>query len=124
VRALVVGAGGVGSAMPNPALLGGRMRGRTRAGSLVTGTGVDGLPRPTYLYQVVDNEWTMSELGHQALVWQTAVHPVVALELLASGQWQGVGVLGPEALPAEPLLDRLPVHGPPWAIEERAPSTG
>jgi len=50
--------------------------------SLVTGLGVDGTPRRTYLYQVVDNEWTMREYGHQAVVWQTAVHPVVALEML------------------------------------------
>ena len=101
-----------------------RMRGRTCAGTLVTGTGVDGRPRSTYLYQVVDNEWTMREFGHQAVVWQTAVHPVVALELLADGEWKGVGVLGPEALPPDPFLDRLGDHGAPWAIEERAPSAG
>ncbi len=100
------------------------MRGRTCAGALVTGTGVDGRPRSTYLYQVVDNEWTMREFGHQAVVWQTAVHPVVALELLADGEWKGVGVLGPEAMPPEPFLDRLADHGAPWAIEERGPSAG
>ena len=38
-----------------------------------------------YLYQVVDNEWTMHEFGHQAVVWQTAVHPVIACELIAEG---------------------------------------
>ena len=32
------------------------MRGRTCAGTLVTGTGNDGQPRATYLYHVVDNE--------------------------------------------------------------------
>ena len=41
------------------------------------------------------------------MVWQTAVHPVVALELLAEGVWQGVGVNGPEAFRADPFLDLL-----------------
>jgi saccharopine dehydrogenase-like NADP-dependent oxidoreductase len=108
----------VAAVLPNPAELGDRMRGRTCAGSLVTGLGKDGAPRRTYLYQVVDNEWTMREFGHQAVVWQTAVHPVVALELLAEGMWQGSGVMGPEAFSADPFLELLPVHGAPWAIEE------
>lgn len=109
----------VAAALPNPADLGDRMRGRTCAGSLVTGIGIDGRPRSTYLYQLVDNEWTMREYGHQAVVWQTAVHPVVALEMLAEGLWTGEGVLGPEAFPADPFLELLAVHGAPWAIEER-----
>ena len=29
----------------------------------------------------------MREYGSQAVVWQTALNPVVALELLASGAW-------------------------------------
>ncbi len=62
----------------------------------------------------------MREFGHQAVVWQTAVHPVVACELIAEGTWKGSGVLGPEALSAEPFLELLPVHGASWAIEERS----
>ena len=59
----------------------------------------------------------MEEYGHQCVVWQTAINPVVALELLAEGAWSGAGVLGPEAFDAVPFLDlltavRLPV-GPP-----------
>ena len=66
-----------------------RMTGKTCAGLWVTGTGKDGAPRSTYLYHVVDNEWSMAEYGHQCVVWQTAVNPVVALELLARGTWSG-----------------------------------
>jgi saccharopine dehydrogenase-like NADP-dependent oxidoreductase len=110
----------VAAVLPNPAELGDRMRGRTCAGSLVTGLGKDGNPRRTYLYQVVDNEWTMREYGHQAVVWQTAVHPVVALELMATGEWKGNGVKGPEAFDAVPFLQLLNEHGAPWAMEERA----
>ena len=109
----------VAAVLPNPALLGDRMRGRTCAGTLVTGTGVDGRPRSTYLYQVVDNEWTMREYGHQAVVWQTALHPVIALELLATGEWKGTGVRGPEAFRADPFLALIGEHGASWAIDER-----
>jgi saccharopine dehydrogenase-like NADP-dependent oxidoreductase len=112
----------VAAVLPNPAELGHLMRGRTCAGSLVTGTGLDGRTRQTYLYQIVDNEWTMREFGHQAVVWQTAVHPAVALEMLATGQWKGEGVKGPEAFSADPFLALLAEHGARWTIEERPPS--
>ena len=82
----------VAAALPDPMTLGDRMTGKTCAGTLVTGTGKDGRPRKTYLYHVVDNEWSMREYGSQAVVWQTAVNPVAALELLANGTWSGTGV--------------------------------
>jgi saccharopine dehydrogenase (NAD+, L-lysine forming) len=109
----------VAACLPDPATLGDRMRGRTCAGTWVTGTGVDGRPREVYLHHVVDNEWSMREYGAQAVVWQTAVNPVVALELLDSGAWSGVGVLGPEAFDPVPFLDLLNTHGAPWAVDER-----
>src|SRR5439155_1744425 len=85
----------------DPATLGEAMHGLTCAGTWVTGTGTDGAPREVYLHHVVDNAWSMAEYGSQAVVWQTAVNPVVALELIDSGAWSGTGVLGPEALPGE-----------------------
>src|SRR6478672_120624 len=88
----------VAACLPDPAALGDRMRGKTCAGTWVKGTGLDGQPREVYLYHVVDNEVTMREDGSQAVVWQTAINPVVALELLASGVWSGSGVLGPEEI--------------------------
>jgi saccharopine dehydrogenase (NAD+, L-lysine-forming) len=113
----------VAAALPDPAALGDRMHGLTCAGTWVTGTGTDGSPREVYLYHVVDNAWSMAEYGSQAVVWQTAVHPVVALELIDAGSWSGAGVLGPEALPAEPFLDLLTDYGSPWAMEERTPAS-
>lgn len=112
----------VAAVLPNPAGLGDRMRGRTCAGSLVSGLGPGGEPREAYLYQIVDNEWTMRTFGHQAVVWQTAVHPVVACELIAEGEWKGTGVLGPEAFSADVFLDLLVEHGVGWTLEERTPS--
>jgi saccharopine dehydrogenase-like NADP-dependent oxidoreductase len=108
----------VAACLPDPATLGDRMRGRTCAGTWVRGTGADGSPREVYLYHVVDNDWSMREYGSQAVVWQTAVNPVVALELLACGAWSGTGVLGPEALPPVPFLDLLTAYGSPWGLRE------
>ena len=97
----------VAAVLPDPATLGDRMRGKTCAGTLVTGTGKDGEPRSTYLYHVADNEWTMREFGSQAVVWQTAINPVIALELIAERTWEAVGVRSPEEFDAQPFLQRL-----------------
>ncbi len=119
----------VAACLPDPATIGPRMTGKTCAGLWVTGTGRDGSPREVYLYHVVDNEWSMREYGAQCVVWQTAINPIVALELLATGVWHGAGVLGPEAFDAQPFLDLLaapkPVgYGSPWQLQERTPSAG
>ena len=114
----------VAAVLPDPASIGPRMTGKTCAGLWVTGTGKDGQARSTYLYHVADNEETMREYGAQCVVWQTAVNPVVALELLASGAWKGSGVLGPEAFDAVPFLELLAApkpegYGSAWGLEDR-----
>ena len=108
----------VAAVLPDPATVGPRMKGKTCAGLWVTGKSKEGEPRSTYYYHVVDNEWTMREYGHQCVVWQTAINPVVALELLARGTWSGAGVLGPEAFDAVPFLDLLTEYGSPWGRRE------
>jgi saccharopine dehydrogenase-like NADP-dependent oxidoreductase len=114
----------VAACLPDPLTLGDKMTGKTCAGLLVTGKGKDGADREVYLYHVADNEWTMREYGAQAVVWQTAMNPVVALELLATGAWTGAGVIGPEALPSEPFLELLAGgYGQQWKVQERDPRT-
>jgi saccharopine dehydrogenase (NAD+, L-lysine-forming) len=108
----------VAGVLPDPATLGSRMSGATCAGTLVTGMDKSGVPAEVYLYHVVDNAWSMSEYGAQAVVWQTAVNPVIALELLAAGVWSGTGVLGPEAFDAVPFLDKLVEYGTPWQLRK------
>ncbi|TMR89874.1 saccharopine dehydrogenase family protein [Nonomuraea basaltis] len=108
----------VAAVLPDPAELGDRMHGKTCAGTWVKGV-KDGRPREVYLYHVVDNQWSMREYGSQAVVWQTAVNPVVALELLATGVWKGTGVLGPEAFEPRPFLDLLVEYGSPWGMREQ-----
>jgi saccharopine dehydrogenase (NAD+, L-lysine-forming) len=108
----------VAACLPDPAGLGASMHGKTCAGTYVTGRGKDGRPRAVYLYHVVDSDWSWREYGSQAVVWQTAINPVVALELLAAGTWSGAGVLGPEAFPPKPFLELLTAYGSPWAMRE------
>jgi saccharopine dehydrogenase (NAD+, L-lysine forming) len=108
----------VAAVLPDPAGLGDRMHGKTCAGTWVKGT-KDGRPREVFLYHVVDNQWSMREYGSQAVVWQTAVNPVIALELMAEGAWKAAGVLGPEAFEPRPFLDLLGEYGSPWAMREQ-----
>jgi saccharopine dehydrogenase-like NADP-dependent oxidoreductase len=110
----------VAACLPDPAGLGDKMSGKTCAGAWVTGTGKDGQRREVYLYHVADNEWTMREYGTQAVTWQTAMNPVIALELLAAGTWSGAGVLGPEAFDAVPYLDLMrDGYGQEWGLREQ-----
>lgn len=112
----------VAASLPNPAELGDRMHGKSCAGTWVTGTGIDGAAREVYLHHIVDNDWSMKEYGHQAVVWQTAINPVIGLELVARGDWSGTGVLGPEAFDAAPYLELLTEYGSSWGMEERTPA--
>lgn len=119
----------VAAVLPDPATIGARMEGKTCAGVYVTGIGKgsgddEGRPRAVYLYHVSDNADTMRDYGAQCVVWQTAVNPVIALELLAKGTWAGVGIVGPEAFDAVPFLELLKAdkpqgYGSPWGMEER-----
>jgi saccharopine dehydrogenase-like NADP-dependent oxidoreductase len=115
----------VAAALPDPAGLGPRMTGKTCAGTYVTGIGKNGEPRAVYLYHVSDNEDTMRDFESQCVVWQTALNPVIALELLANGEWSGVGVRGPESFDAVPYLELMakPIadggYGQQWGQSER-----
>ncbi len=115
----------VAAVLPDPATLGERMSGTTCAGTWVTGTGPDGSPREVYLYHAIDNAWTMENYDAQCVVWQTALAPALALELLATGVWSGTGVHGPEAFDAKPFLDLMAKpeaeggYGQAWGLDER-----
>lgn len=108
----------VAACLPNPADLTTEIEGRTCAGLWVTGRDRDGNPSSQYLYHVADNAETVGRDGAQAVVWQTALFPVVALELIAHGVWSGAGVVGPEAFDAVPFLDLVAGdYGSPWGVQ-------
>lgn len=107
----------VAACLPDPAHLGDRMSGKTCAGTWVTGR-KGGTPRSTYVYQVADNRTCMRTYGVQAVVWQTAFNPVIAMELLETGAWKGTGVLGPEAFDPDPYVELMPAYGAKWGMSE------
>jgi saccharopine dehydrogenase-like NADP-dependent oxidoreductase len=106
------------AALPDPATLGSRMRGKTCAGTLVKGLDKQGKPKAVYIYNVVDNAWSMENYGDQAVVWQTAINPVMAMELIHKGIWKPEGVNGPEWFAPQPFLDLLAEYGSSWHIRE------
>lgn len=107
----------VAACLPDPARLGDKMTGKTCAGTWVKGK-QNGQPREVYVYQVADNATCMKRYGVQAVVWQTAVGPVIAMDLLASGTWQGTGVLGPEAFDPGPFMAKMGEYDFPYGIRE------
>jgi saccharopine dehydrogenase (NAD+, L-lysine-forming) len=54
----------------------------------------------------------------QAVVWQTAVNPVIAWELLETGVGKGAGVLGPEAFDPDPFMALMPAYDFPFGLKE------
>jgi len=105
----------VAACLPDPARL--KMTGKTCTGTWVKGT-YQGKPRQVYLYQVADNETCMRKYGVQSVVWQTAMNPLIALELIAEGIWQGKGVLGPEAFDPDPFMARMAGYDFPYGLKE------
>ena len=110
----------VAAVLPDPAHLGDKMVGKTCVGTWVKGE-KDGAPREVFLYQSTDNQESMAKYGSQAVVWQTGVNPVIAMELLSEGIWGGVGVLGPEAFDPDPYLQRMGSFDYPWGMKEMSP---
>ena len=110
------------SLLPDPAKIGPMMHGKTCAGAHIAGKDKDGKAYACYIYNVVDNEWSMKNYGDQAVVWQTAINPVIALELIANGTWKPLGVVGPEWLEPKPFLDLIEEYGSSWHIRDEDPA--
>jgi saccharopine dehydrogenase-like NADP-dependent oxidoreductase len=110
------------SLLPDPATIGPVMHGKTCAGAHVAGLNKEGKPYACYIYNVVDNEWSMKNYGDQAVVWQTAINPVMAMELIANGTWKPAGVVGPEWLEPKPFLDLIESYGSSWHIRDEDPA--
>jgi saccharopine dehydrogenase-like NADP-dependent oxidoreductase len=110
------------SLLPDPATIGPVMQGKTCAGAHVAGLNKEGKPYACYIYNVVDNEWSMKNYGDQAVVWQTAINPVIAMELIDNGTWKPAGVVGPEWLEPKPFLDLIESYGSSWHIRDEDPA--
>jgi len=107
--------------LPDPAKIGPILKGKTCAGTWVQGLGKDGKPREIYMYQICDNEVTMKNYGIQAVVWQTAIPALIAVELVANGKWKGKGVLGADSFDPDSFLALMPAYEMPYGIKEMEP---
>ena len=103
--------------VPNPIECSKNMTGVGCAGTWVTGT-KDGLRRSVYLYQLTDNQDCIKKYGTNSVVAQTAVTPVIMLELIAKGIWDLKGVHGPESFDPDPVIERLAKYEFPAGIRE------
>ena len=110
------------SLLPDPAKIGPLMHGKTCAGAHVKGLDKEGKPYACYIYNVVDNKWSMENYGDQAVVWQTAINPVIAMELIGNGTWKPSGVVGPEWMEPKPFLDLIEQYGNSWHIRDEDPA--
>lgn len=103
--------------VPNPVESTLKMTGKGCAGTWVTGM-KDGKKRSVYLYQVADNQECIGKYGTNSVVAQTAVGPVIMMELVATGIWDMKGVHGPESFDPDPFVARLAKYEFPGGIRE------
>jgi saccharopine dehydrogenase-like NADP-dependent oxidoreductase len=103
--------------VPSPVDTAAGMRGKGCAGAWVTGT-KDGKKRSVYIYQVADNQECVARYGTNSVVAQTAVGPVIMMELIDRGIWNLRGVHGPESFDPDPFMERLAKYGFPAALRE------
>ena len=103
--------------VPSPVESSNNMTGKGCAGTWVTGT-KDGLRRSVYLYQVADNQECIKKYGTNSVVAQTAVMPVIMLELVSKGIWNLKGVHGPESFDPDPAIERLAKYEFPAGMRE------
>lgn len=103
--------------VPNPVDSTLKMTGKGCAGTWVTGT-KDGKKRSVYLYQIADNQECIGRYGTNSVVAQTAVAPVIMMELVAEGIWDLKGVHGPESFDPDPFVARLAKYEFPGGIRE------
>ncbi|MDR1733783.1 MAG: saccharopine dehydrogenase NADP-binding domain-containing protein [Oscillospiraceae bacterium] len=108
----------IGLVAPSPLDLATEMVGKGCAGTWVTGK-KDGLFRSVYLYQLADNQECVKKYGTSSVVTQTAIGPVIMLDLIAHGVWKGVGVLGPEFFNPDPFVLKMKEYGFPAALYEK-----
>lgn len=105
------------SLLPEPAQLAGKLHGKTCVGTLCKGIR-DGQERAYYIYNVTDHQECWSTYGVQATAYQTGLPPVLAAQLIASGEWRGTGVLSPEQFDPDPFMRLLDASGMTWHIRD------
>ena len=112
----------VAAALPDPATLGDRMRGKTCAGTLVTGTrqGRHATAPSTSTTSPTTSGRCASTATRRSSCRRRSTRSSRSSSSPA-GAWQGTGVLGPESFDAVPFLDLLAEYGEPHGVVEGDP---
>ena len=109
----------VAAALPDPATLGERMTGRTCAGTWITGTGHRRRSRARRT--CTTSSTTSTRCANTAARLSSGRRPSTLSSRSScsnGGAWKGAGVLGPEAFPPQPFLDKLAELGSPHGQQE------
>lgn len=104
--------------LPKPAALGANIEGVSCVGTEVIGT-KDGKRVEYFVYTMDDHRATYEKLGYSLTVVQTGIPPALAARLLVEGQIKERGVMVPEALDPEPLMNNFAKEGLKIFVEKR-----
>jgi saccharopine dehydrogenase-like NADP-dependent oxidoreductase len=96
--------------LPKPAALGSNIEGVSCVGTEVIGT-KDGKRVEYFIYTMDDHRATYERLGYSLTVVQTGIPPALAARLLIEGQIKERGVMMPEALDPEALMNNFSKEG-------------
>jgi saccharopine dehydrogenase-like NADP-dependent oxidoreductase len=104
--------------LPKPASLGANLEGVSCVGTEVIGK-KDGKRVEYFIYTMDDHRETYEKLGYSLTVVQTGTPPALAARLLVEGQIKERGVMMPEALDPEPLMNNFAKEGLKIFVEKR-----
>ena len=104
-------------ALPDPASLGPRTKGKTNIGCIFTGV-KDGKRKTAYIYNVCDHQECYKEVESQAISYTTGVPAMIGAKMLLTGKWDRDGVFTCEEFDPDPYMDELNKNGLPWQVEE------
>jgi saccharopine dehydrogenase (NAD+, L-lysine-forming) len=96
--------------LPKPASLGSNIEGVSCVGTEVIGT-KDGKRVEYFIYTMDDHRETFERHGYSLTVIQTGIPPALTARLLVEGQIKERGVMMPEALAPEPLMNNFSREG-------------
>ena len=104
--------------LPKPASLGANVDGYSCVGTEVCGT-KDGKRVEYFVYTMDNHREIYQKYGYSLTVVQTGIPPALAAKLLITGEIQERGVMMPEALAPDPLMNSFAREGLRIFVEKR-----
>ncbi|MBN1979932.1 MAG: saccharopine dehydrogenase family protein [Chitinivibrionales bacterium] len=103
--------------LPDPSSLAAGYSGKTVIGTVIEGSR-GGVGKRIYIYNICDHAACFREVGGQAISYTTGVPAMIGALLILQGVWKDTGVFNVEQLDPDPFMERLPVYGLPWKLED------